>query len=261
MKLIGPYLDYISPFNNGRATIKAEGVTGWMDTDGYLDPDFLYTIANQGIAIEKRDKAAARKKYERILEIDPEYPPAYNNLALLDIANKDYNKGMRKLKIAHELAPEDSVISKNLEWAKESRKERRNERWQAGFEIATAIIGIAATTYTAYSSIKGNSVSSGSSSYVGGSSASSGSSGSSGGKSSSGKLACKTCGGTGHCHSKSSTANKYYCGGSGTCRYCSGGIVYAGGTRVTCTACNGRNVCKYCKGTGKCKSCGGTGKG
>lgn len=259
LKLIGPCLDNIMPFKNGVAKIAAEGVTGWIDTDGYLDPNFLYTIANNGISMEKTNKAVARRKYERVLEINPEYAPAYNNLALLDIENKDYNKGMRKLKTAHELAPEDTVIAKNLKWAKESRKERRNERWQAALEIVEAIIGIAATTYTAYSSIKGNSTTSDGGSYAGSPSVSSGSSGSSTGKSSGTNL-CTTCAGSGHCHSKSGTANKYYCGGSGKCKYCNGGIVYAAGTRTKCNACNGRNVCKYCNGTGKCKTCGGTGK-
>lgn len=46
------------------------------------------------------------------MSINPEYASAYNNLALIDIENKDYSKGMRKLKLAHELVPNDSVIAK-----------------------------------------------------------------------------------------------------------------------------------------------------
>lgn len=249
-KLINPCFDTMERFSDGRSTITAEGVTGWIDTEGNLDPNLLATLSINGIKMEKEDKAKARQLYERALDINPEYASAYNNIALLDIEKADYNKGMRKLKLAHELAPEDTTIAKNLAWAKESRKERRKERWQAGLSIAGAIIGIAATTYSTYSAIKNSSSSSGS-----GSGVSSGSSGS--GSGGSGK--CKTCQGSGKCSSTSGTANKYYCHGSGKCGYCSGGLYHAYGQQTVCTACKGNNVCKYCGGSGKCKSCGGRG--
>ena len=261
-KLIGPCFDFMSAFTDGKANIKVSKVTGWLSTDGMLDPAFLSSLIREGVETEKTNKAAARQIYERILEINPEYAPAYNNLALLDWAANDYNKCMRKLKLAHELDPNDSIFIKNLEWAKEDRKERRKERWNTALAIAEAVIGVAATTYATYSAISGGTSSTGETSYTDTYSTSTSSSSSSSTKKSSSGKTCTTCLGDGHCHSKSRTSERYYCLGSGTCRNCGGkGIDYAGdGTPKKCTYCNGSGKCKWCKGTGKCKTCGGTGK-
>lgn len=262
-KLIQPCFDSMSQFTKGRSTVSARSIKGWIDLEGNLAPDFLYNMASLGIEQEKTSNAQARQTYENILEINPEYASAYNNLALMDIANKDYNKGMRKLKLAHELSPNDSVIIKNLKWAKESRKERRYERWMSGFEIAGAIIGIASTTYSTYSSIKGgDTASAGNASYPSGSSigGSSSNSGKSHGNVGTGK--CKYCAGSGTCSPSSYVSRKNSCSGSGRCGYCNGdGYNYTAGNPVKCTACNGSGKCKTCGGTGKCKHCHGSGKG
>lgn len=258
-RLIKPCFDSMSEFADGRSEVTIHGTNGWIDTDGNIDPDMLVSAARTGIETEKTNKQQARKIYETILDIDPEYVSAYNNLALLDIENHDYNKGMRKLKLAHELSPSDTVVSKNLKWAKESRKERRNERWSAGFSIAGAIIGAATTTYATYSSIKGTS-STGASNLSGAGSAAGGiSSGKSAGGSGHSNV-CPRCGGSGKCSSSSGVADKHYCHGSGKCGYCSGGVTTNYGQDAICTACKGRNICKYCHGSGKCPTCHGTGK-
>lgn len=262
-KLINPCFDSMSPFNQGKSVVTALDVEGWIDLEGNLDPKLLYDLVNLGIQQEGKSKITARETYNRVLSINPEYASAYNNLALLDIANRDYNKGMRKLKLAHELAPHDSIITKNLQWAKDSRKERRAERWSAGFEIAGAIIGIASTAYSTYSAIKGGGTATagdmGNVASAGGASSSSGSHSSHGG-SSAGK--CKYCSGSGTCSPTSGTNRKSYCHGSKLCGYCSGTKwISAGSGRAECTACNGTGKCKSCNGTGKCKYCNGTGKG
>lgn len=77
--------------------------------------------------------------------------------------------------------------------------------------------------------------------------------------SSSGGSLCHTCAGSGHCSSRSYTAAKYRCYGSGKCAHCSNGIAYGSGTQTVCSVCKGTNRCSYCNGTGKCFSCGGTG--
>ena len=261
-KLINPCFDSMSPFSQGKSDVMALNVKGWIDLEGNLDPNLLYDMVNMGIQQEGNSKIAARKTYERVLSINPEYASAYNNLALIDIENKDYNKGMRKLKLAHELVPNDSVIAKNLQWAKDSRKERRSERWSKGFEIAGAIIGVASTAYSTYSSIKGGGTATagdmGSVASAGGTSSSSGNHSSHGGAST-GK--CKHCAGSGTC-SPTGSNRKSYCSGSGLCGYCHGtGWNSAGGDRAKCTACNWSGKCKSCNGTGKCKYCHGTGKG
>ena len=259
-KLIRPCFDSMAPFEEGKSIVTIEGITGWIDTQGRLDPQLLPSLTQFGIDMEKESKSKARRIYERVLEVNPEYATAYNNIALIDIAWSDYNKGMRKLKLAHELAPNDTIISNNLKWAKESRKERRKERWNDALEVVTAVLGIATTTYATYSALNGGGTASsgGSGTYTANSQSSS--SASSAKKSSSGKI-CTACAGTGRCHS-SGVSNKYHCGGSGTCMNCGGrGYDYAGdGTHIKCTWCNGNGKCKWCKGTGKCSTCGGSGK-
>lgn len=260
-RLIRPCFDTMGQFEGGRAQVTAAGISGWIDTDGNLSPNLLSDMASAGIAAEETSKAKARKIYENILDINPEYATAYNNIALLDIENHDYNKGMRKLKLAHELAPEDTIIAKNLKWAKESRKERRYERWMAGLEIASAIIGVASTTYSTYSAIKsgGGTPSAGTGAYTADTGGGQGSSGSpKSNKSSASSKKCMTCMGSGTCTGRG-TSSKYHCHGSGKCGYCEGGTTGMGPSETICSACHGRDVCKYCKGTGKCEDCHGTG--
>lgn len=257
-RLIAPCFDNMSLFSNNKSTVKACGVKGWINTDGELSGDLLNNMLLAGIEAKKTNKTKARSIYERILMINPECGRAYNNIALLDIEAEDYSKGMKKLKLAHELDPDDEVIKKNLEWAKESRKERRQERLMTGLSIATAIVGIAATSYATYSAIKdGGDVASSASSASAGSAGSSYSSSGSGGSSSKSSSTCHTCGGTGTCTSSSATASRYYCHGTGNCGYCNGSGI--GSYNTVCTACKGTGVCKYCKGKGHCKTCKGSG--
>lgn len=259
LRLIGPCFDSMSSFEDGQSTVTSCGVTGWIDLDGHLSPDLLSSIVEAGMSQEQGgNKAKARQYYERSLLINPEYAPAYNNIALLDIANRDYNKGMRKLKLAHELDPENKTISANLEWAKQSRKERRAERWSEGLAIAGAIIGIAATTYSTYSAISngGGQSYSGSSAYgattsdVGSSGSSSGSSGSKVGKK------CKSCAGSGEC------SGRNRCRGTKKCYNCNGQKYDStAGHNHECGSCHGTGECPFCNGSGKCKFCNGTGNG
>ena len=254
-RLIAPCFDSMSKFSGGKSTVTACGVKGWIDVNGQLSSNLLYDMLNAGIEAKKTSAIKARNVYERILMINPEYARAYNNIALLDIEAEDYSKGMKKLKLAHELDPADDVIKKNLQWAKESRKERRYERLINGLNVATAVVGVAATTYATYSVVKDGidtSSASDASMPVSGSSY-----GSSGGSSSKSSSTCHTCGGTGTCTSSSATAARYYCHGTGKCGYCHGSGVASMNT--VCTACKGTGVCKYCKGGGKCKTCKGSG--
>ena len=260
-RLIRPCFDTMALFEGGRSQVTASGVEGWIDTDGNLSENLLADMARKGIATEETSKAEARRIYERILDINPEYATAYNNIALLDIANRDYNKGMRKLKLANELAPEDTTIAKNLKWAKESRKERRSERWMAGLSIASAIIGVASTTYSTYSAIKGGggTPSTGGGTYTTDTGSDySGGSGGGNGKAGAASKKCMTCLGSGTCTGRG-MSSKYHCHGSGKCGYCEGGTTGMGPSETICSACHGRDVCKYCKGTGKCEDCHGTG--
>jgi len=266
-RVIGTCFESMASSNKGRFAVTACGASGWIDAIGNLSPGLLSQINANGIAAEKKSKMDAVKCYNTALEINPECVAAYNNLALLDFENKDYNKGMRKLKLAAKLDPNDTIVAKNLEWAKQERKERRSERWSTGFQIASAIITLGTTAYTTYSAVTGKGASSGTS-YAGtsgyddtvsGTSGSSGSSSRSSGNSASGK--CKYCAGSGTCSASSYVSRKNACNGSGLCGYCDGaGWNGMGSSQHICTACNGTKKCKTCGGTGKCKHCHGTGR-
>ncbi len=96
--------------------------------------------------------------------------------------------------------------------------------------------------------------------------------GGSGGGGSSEKT-CKYCLGYKDCRNYFYTSNdKYYCHGSGKCKWCGGdgwqdGLFGTGPNSITCSACNtpghdnvgGDGYCGYCGGTGVCGHCGGTG--
>lgn len=155
-RVVGPYFDSMQSSNNGHFTVQVYGISGWISADGILSDNLLSDLCAKGIETEETSVATASDMYTAALNINPECVAAYNNLALIDFSNKDYNKGMRKLKLAAELDPADETVKKNLEWAKEQRKERRSERWNTGFKIATTIITIGATAYSTYSAISGN---------------------------------------------------------------------------------------------------------
>ncbi len=87
------------------------------------------------------------------------------------------------------------------------------------------------------------------------------------------KKKCKYCLGEKRCVNYfSTTANKYYCRGSGECKWCLGkGWVTGFGNEVPCANCDtpgkvsysgdrlGDGFCHYCHGTGVCSHCNGTG--
>lgn len=232
-RLMGTYFDSMSEFSGGKSNVSAFGVNGWIDKNGYLNNTFPSDLCKAGMNIEKKDVNDARAIYERCTDICPDYASAYNNIALLDFRNKDYNKGISKLKLAAKLEPDNTIVANNLKQAKEERKIRRKERWDTGLEIAMAVITIGSTAYSAYSSISGNT--SGGEYSQTASSGSYSSGGSSGGS-----------GGGGTCHS---------CKGSGKCFACNGsgqGVRTITGTNTheTCHYCHGRKYCSQCKGKG-----------
>lgn len=149
-RLFHPLFDSIGTFSNGQSVASVDGIQGVIDAHGWVDPSFMDDICNMGLQHDTNgDVAKARSLYERILSIDPNHVMALNNLAIIDINNKDYNKGMRKLKLANKLAPENELISENLHAAKKNRNERRWNRINTGLEIAAAIITIGVATYSA----------------------------------------------------------------------------------------------------------------
>lgn len=148
-RLFHPLFDTMSSFINNSSTVTVEGIEGTIDCSGGMDPAFMDEICNRGLQYDKEGNAGkAYSLYERILTIDPNHVMALNNLAIMDIDSKDYNKGLKKLKLAHKLAPDNELVSENLHTAKKNRNERRWNRINTGLEIAAAVITLGAATYS-----------------------------------------------------------------------------------------------------------------
>lgn len=269
-RLITPCFDSMTEFSGGKSTVIVEDVKGWITIDGELKKEFLQDLCNKGIEVEKTNKSRAYGIYERALLVNPEYASALNNLALIDLGRKDYNKGIRKLKQAVELDPNNETISKNLAMAKDARKERRNARWSTGLSIASAVITLGSTIYSTYSAIDGGGgyASTGSSS-AGGASFSDVSGGGGGGSRTclycKGNGICKFCNGSGQGPRTITGTNKHenchYCHGKKTCHNCRGKGVVGGGSSSASGKTSGSvsGSCKDCHGSGVCAECNGTG--
>lgn len=231
-RLFRPLFDSMTPFDDGYSVITVDTLAGWIDSQGGLDPVFLDEICNAGLAYDQAgDTHKASMLYHRILRIDPNHVMALNNLAIIDLNNKDYNQGMRKLKLAHKLAPDNELIDQNLHQAKKNRNERRWNRITSALEIAAVVVGVAATTYATVSGAQGMTAGTASSfsspSYGGGSG---GTGSKSGGKGE--KITCVSCKGTTQCR---------FCNGTGYDRHTKSG---------KCHICHGRGICKSCHGRG-----------
>ena len=269
-RLITPCFDSMTEFSGGKSTVIVEDVKGWITIDGELKKEFLQDLCNKGIEVEKTNKSRAYGIYERALLVNPEYASALNNLALIDFGRKDYNKGIRKLKQAVELDPNNETISKNLAMAKDARKERRNARWSTGLSIASAVITLGSTIYSTYSAIDGGGgyASTGSSS-ARGASFSDVSGGGGGGSRTclycKGNGICKFCNGSGQGPRTITGTNKHenchYCHGKKTCHNCRGKGVVGGGSSSASGKTSGSvsGSCKDCHGSGVCAECNGTG--
>lgn len=153
-RLFHALFDSIGPFTDGRSLATVDNISGYVDIHGDVDPVFMDEICNMGLQYDISGQSLkARTLYNRILQIDPNHVMALNNLAIMDINIKEYNEGMRKLKLAHKLAPDNELISENLHIAKKNRNERRWNRITTGLEIAAAIITLGAATYSAVNGV------------------------------------------------------------------------------------------------------------
>ncbi len=147
-RLFHPLFDSISPFQNGISVVTVDSIEGTIDRTGWIDPSFMDDICNTGLEYDTNGNVVkASTLYRRILTIDPNHVMALNNLAIIDINNKDYNKGLKKLKLANKLAPDNELISENLHIAKKNRNNRRWNRITTGLEIAATVITLGATAY------------------------------------------------------------------------------------------------------------------
>lgn len=142
--------DLIGGFEAGKATVWIDLQQGLLNDRGDIEDDLVDRIFAQAEALEGQSKPNdARRLYRRIIRVEPTYAMAYHHLGLLELDREEYKSGLRLLSVANELDPENELIADDLKQAKKERRERRLERVAQGFEIAGAVVGVAATTYAA----------------------------------------------------------------------------------------------------------------
>lgn len=148
--------DAIENFSDEKANIWINGNQGWVDTKGDIQEGFLDNVYKSGVMAEESGNTnQARQLYEKILDINPGYALAYNNLGIIELSAENYGLGIKKLKLANKLDPKNEMIADNLEQAKKDRKERRWNRVMKGLETAQMVLGVAATTYNTVEAVKG----------------------------------------------------------------------------------------------------------
>lgn len=156
IELLPTRLDAIEDFTDGKANVWMNGQQGWVDTRGDIQEGFLDNVYQSAVTLEEAGATPqARLLYERILDINPGYALAYNNLGILELNAENYGLGIKKLKLANQLDPDNEMIAENYEQAKKDRKERRWNRVMKGLETAQVVLGVAATTYNTVEAVKG----------------------------------------------------------------------------------------------------------
>lgn len=149
-------MDAIENFSSEKANIWINGNQGWVDTKGNIQEGFLDNVYRSAMIVEESGNITqARKLYEKILDINPGYALAYNNLGIIELNAENYGLGIKKLKLANKLDSKNEMIANNLEQAKKDRKERRWNRVMKGLETAQMALGVAATTYNTVEAVKG----------------------------------------------------------------------------------------------------------
>lgn len=142
-------LDSIAPaFVGGWALATMLGVTGSVDEHGQIDNDFMESLL---AASTEKSGIGSYVANKRLIALRPTCASAHNNLGIYYLENEEYKEGMRCLKLAHKLAPENKQIAENLKQAKADRKERRYNRVLNALAMTGAVLDVAATTVSTVS--------------------------------------------------------------------------------------------------------------
>ena len=126
-----------------------EGYEGTITSEGIVDDGLVKALLGKAATLE--DKEAAQLYYRTLL-LRPTSAEAQCNYALIDLSRNNYKEGMSRLKVAHELAPDDREIAACL---KEARNDRRKRRWKRVGNTLMITGAVAMTAATTYSAVKG----------------------------------------------------------------------------------------------------------
>jgi tetratricopeptide (TPR) repeat protein len=181
--VLPPCLDYIKDFVGGRAECMMQGVIGYIDRNGQvLTPGFCDDVINRSMLTSNVQLRMSILK--NLITLKPTYAQAHNNLAACYTSIEKYKDAIPLLKLAHRLDPQDPVIAKNLQKAKDGRNDKILTATFVVVGVVASVALAAVAVVADVASVEGG----GGGSYSSGSSGSGSSgSGSSYGSSSSGK--------------------------------------------------------------------------
>lgn len=118
-----PCLDYIMDFCNGKAECAIGPTVGYIDKHGQaMDESFYGDVINRSMLYSNVETRMAELR--QLIAFKPTCAQAHNNLAACYVATEKYKVAIPMLKLANRLDPDDPVISKNLEKAKDGRKDK-----------------------------------------------------------------------------------------------------------------------------------------
>jgi tetratricopeptide (TPR) repeat protein len=134
--VLPPGLDAIDRYIDGKAIAWMDYETGLVDTKGAITGGLLERVFMKAVDLDKADKKTeAMALYNQILSVKPAYAMAHNNIGIIQIEKENYRVGMDRLKIAHQMDPDNKEITDNLHQAKKDRNERRWNRVLTGLEV------------------------------------------------------------------------------------------------------------------------------
>lgn len=103
----------------------AIAISSKLDISKLIENNSGFPLYNRALAYEKEKKFdAAAADYQKLMLTNPNFAPAYNNLAYLNIFDKNYNEAIKNLEDAQKFSGSDPSykiveynIFKNLGWA------------------------------------------------------------------------------------------------------------------------------------------------
>lgn len=137
-------LEQISLFKNGYAEACIDGLYGQIDLNGQVPMEYI-----DKLRAAANSKTGMEYSYymTRLVGLHPACAQLHNDIAMHDMNLKLYKDGIRRLKLAHDLDPNDKLIAGNLKKAKEDRRNRRFDRVINALQITGGVLNVAATTY------------------------------------------------------------------------------------------------------------------
>ncbi len=92
-----------------------------------------------------------------VVALRPTCVEAHNNIALYDISYRDEGDGISRLRLAHKIEPDNSLVAENFKQAKSVRSDRRLNNVLKVLEVTADVLLVAAAAYDTTMAIQNNS--------------------------------------------------------------------------------------------------------